>query len=61
MSENEKEENKPSDTGRYAAERIREVVPPSAKQVRNRLLLYIVVVVLLCVAASQDLGALFGL
>ena len=61
MSENEKEENKPLDTGRYATERIREVVPPSAKQVRNRLLLYIIAVVLLCVAASQDLGALFGL
>ena len=61
MSENENEAMKPEEAGKYARERIREVVPPSPKQVRNRLLLYIIVVVLLCVAASQDLGALFGL
>lgn len=60
MSENENETKKLADAGKYSGERFREIVPPSPKQVRNRLLLIIFVVVLLCIAASQDLMTLFG-
>ena len=47
-------------SARYVAEPVKDVVPPSAKQIRNRLLLVIATVVALCIAASKDLISLFG-